>query len=259
MAAEEMLGGVGAIVGALAPLADIIFNTLSPLGILLTVIEGFVSVMEPALGAVFQPLVDVFTWIGTTLAGLFLPILDVLATAFALVGNILMAVLGPILQSLAPTFQILAGVMTALSPILLLVAKAFTILMSPVQFLADLFSWLGSWVQHLGSVIATAAYNLVHPFKQKSYASSPGSFSSDAFSGLADRLSNIDSISDQGSIATDAVSTSTAVGNAGYQGATQVTINIYQQAPVVGTGGMRAFARMIRGEFEQLDYYGVTT
>jgi hypothetical protein len=259
MAAEEMLGGVGAIVGALAPLADLIFNTLSPLGILLTVIEGFVSVMEPALGAVFQPLVDVFTWIGTTLAGLFLPVLDVLATAFALVGNILMAVLGPILQSLAPVFQILAGVMTALSPILLLVAKAFTILMSPVQYLADLFSHLGNWVQYLGSVIATAAYNLLHPFKQKSYASSPGSFSSDAFGGLADRLSNIDSIADQGSIATEAVSTATAVGNAAYQGATQVTINIYQQAPVVGTGGMKAFAQMIRGEFEQLDYYGVTT
>jgi hypothetical protein len=26
---------------------------------------------------------------------------------------------------------------------------------------------------------------------------------------------------------------------------------------VEGTGGMRAFARMIRGEFEQLDYLGV--
>jgi hypothetical protein len=148
--------------------------------------------------------------------------------------------------------------MTALSPILLLVAKAFTILMSPLQYVADLFSWLGGWVQYLGSVIATAAYNLMHPFRQKSYAASPGGFSSDAFSGLADRLANIDAIGAQGSIATEAVSTSTAVGNAGYQGATQVTINIYQQAPVVGSDGMRAFARMIRGEFEQLDYYGVT-
>ena len=257
MAAEEMLGGVASIVGALAPLADLIFNTLSPLGILLTVIEGFVSVMEPALGAVFQPLVDVFTWIGTTLAGLFLPILDVLATSFALVGNILMAVLTPVLQSLAPVFQVVSGIMMAFSPILLLVAKAFTILMSPLQYVADLFSWLGSWVQYLGSVIATAAYNLVHPFKKKSYASSPGSFSSDAFSGLADRLANIDAIADQGSVASDAVSTTTAVGNAGYQGATQVTINIYQQAPVVGSDGMRAFARMIRGEFERLDYYSV--
>jgi len=149
--------------------------------------------------------------------------------------------------------------MMAFSPILLLVAKAFTILMSPLQYVADLLSWLGSWVQYLGSVIATAAYNLVHPFRKKSYASSPGSFSSDAFSGLADRLANIDAIADQASVATDAVSTTTAVGNAGYQGATQVTINIYQQAPVVGSDGMRAFARMIRGEFERLDYYGVTT
>ncbi len=55
----------------------------------------------------------------------------------------------------------------------------------------------------------------------------------------------------------DAVSTATAVGSAGCQGATQVTINSYQQAPVVGSDGMRAFARMIRGEFERLDYYSV--
>jgi hypothetical protein len=259
MAAEEMLGGVASIVGALAPLADIIFNTLSPLGILLTIIEGFVSVMQPALTAVFQPLVDVFTWIGTTLAGLFLPVLDVLATAFALVGNILMAVLAPVLQSLAPVFQVLGGVLTALSPILLLVAQAFTILMSPVQYIADLFSWLGGWVQHLGSVIATAAYNLVHPFGKKRYEASPGGFSSDAFSGLSDRLAGIDAIADQGGMATEAASTTTAVGSAAYQGGTQVTINIYQQAPVVGSNGMRAFARMIRSEFEQLDYYGVTT
>jgi hypothetical protein len=259
MVATEMLGGVTAIISTLQPIIDVIFNTLSPLGILLTIIEGFVSVMEPALTAVFQPLVDVFTWIGTTLASLFLPVLDVLYTAFALVGNILMAVLTPVLQSLGPVFQVISGVLTAFSPILLLVAKAFTILMSPVQYVADLLSWLGNWIQHLGSVIATAAYNMVHPFRKKSYASSPGSFSSDAFSGLADRLANIDAIADQGSVATDAVSTTTAVGNAGYQGATQVTINIYQNSPVVGSDGMRAFARMIRGEFERLDYYGVTT
>uniref|UniRef100_UPI002636C141 hypothetical protein n=1 Tax=uncultured Halomonas sp. TaxID=173971 RepID=UPI002636C141 len=163
----------------------------------------------------------------------------------------------PVLQSLAPIFQVIGGIMTAFSPILLLVAKAFTILMSPLEYVADLLSWLGNWVQYLGSVIATAAYNLVHPFRQKSYAASPGGFSSDAFSGLADRLANIDAIADQGSVATDAVSTATAVGSGSYQGSTQVTINIYQQAPVVGSDGMRAFARMIRGEFERLDYYSV--
>ena len=54
-------------------------------------------------------------------------------------------------------------------------------------------------------------------------------------------------------------STATAVSSAGYQGATHVTINIYQEAPVVGDGGMRQFARMIRSEWDNLEYYGVTT
>lgn len=259
MMAEELLGGVSIIISSLQPIIDIIFNTLSPLGVLLTILEGFVSVMEPALTAVFQPLVDVFSWIGETLATIFLPLLDTIHTAFALVAHILIAVLSPVLQLLAPIFMALSGVLEALSPILILIAKAFTYLMSPVQFLADLFSWLGSWVKYFGNVISTAAYNLVHPFRKKSYDSRPGSFSSDAFSGLESRLANIDAISENTSVATDAVSTSTAVGGAGYQGATQVTINIYQQAPVVGNGGMRAFAQMIRSEFDQLDYYGVTT
>ncbi len=257
MLADELIGGVGDIISTLQPVIDILFNTLSPLGILLTILEGFVSVMAPALTTVFQPLVDTFLWIGQTLAGLFLPLLDSIHTAFALVANILLAVISPILQALQPIFLVLSGVLEALSPILILLAKAFTILMSPVQFVADLLSWLGSWIQHLGNVISIAAYNLLHPFKKKSYGSSPGSFSSDAFSGLADRLSNIDAIGDGDSVVSDSVATSTAVSSAGYQGATQVTINIYQQAPVVGNGGMRAFAQMIRDEFDQLNYYSM--
>jgi hypothetical protein len=186
-----------------------------------------------------------------------LPLLDVIHTAFSLIANILMAVLSPVIQSLQPIFLVLSGVLQALSPILILVAQAFTVLMSPVEYIADLLNWLGSWIQYLGSVISTAAYNILHPFRKKSYAPSPGSFSSDAFSGLADRLANIDAIADGNSAVSDSVSTSTAVSSAGYQGATQITINIYQQAPVVGNGGMRAFAQMIRNEFDQLQYFSV--
>ena len=92
MLAEEMLGGVGAIINTLMPLIDIVFNIIS-LGILLTILEGFVSVMEVALSTVFQPLVDVFFWIGETLAKLILPVLDTLYSAFSLIANILTAVL----------------------------------------------------------------------------------------------------------------------------------------------------------------------
>ena len=258
MIAQELLGGVSEIISTIQPVLDVLANTLSPLGILLTILEGFVSVMAPALTAVFQPLVDVFFWIGETLAGLFLPLLDTIHTAFSLVANILFAVLSPILQSLEPIFLVLSGILEALSPLLILVAKAFTILMSPLEYLADLLSWLGSWVQYFGNVISTAAYNLMHPFSKKNYGANPGSFSSDAFSGLSNRLSNIDAMTDQGSVVSDSVGTSTAVGGASYQGATQITINIYQQAPVVGNGGMRAFAQMIKDEFDQISYYGVS-
>lgn len=255
----EFGGGIASLVAAIQPLIDVLFNTLTPFGILLTIIEGFVSIMEPALTTVFAPLVDVFTWIGETLARATLPLLEGLHTAFSTVASIIMAVLSPILQTLSPIFQVFGSIIEAISPILMLVAKAFTILAAPVQFVADLFTWLGSWINYLGTVISTAIYNITHPFsKKRSYGSSPGSFSSSAFSGLGDRLAALDALSLPNTTVTDSVATSTAVSGAAYQGATQVTINIYQQAPVVGDGGMRNFARMILGEFEQLNYYGIT-
>lgn len=255
----EFGGGIASLVSTLQPLIDILFNTLTPFGILLTILEGFVSIMEPALSTVFAPLVDVFTWIGETLARATLPLLEGLHTAFSTVASIIMAVLAPVLQTLSPIFQVFGSIIEAISPILMLVAKAFTILASPVQFTADLFTWLGMWIKHLGSTIATFAYNVVHPFRKRSYEASPGGFSSDAFSGLGDRLAALDTLSTPNTTVTDSVATSTAISSAAYQGATQVTINIYQQAPVVGDGGMRTFARMILGEFEQLNYYGLST
>lgn len=256
---KEMLGGVGNLISSIMPLVDIVLNVINPLNILLTLFDGFVSVMEPALNAVFAPLVDVFSWIGETLASNTLPLLDELHKIFSIVANVIFVVLTPILQSLEPLFLILSGIFEALLPILVLVAKGFTILTAPVQFLVDLFSWLGSWIKYLGEAVAVTIYNLLHPFSsKKSYGNSPGKFSSDAFSGLSERLSAIDSYTDGDSTATDSVSTNTAVSSAGYQGATQVTINIYQQAPIVGDGGMRAFAMMIKNQFEELNYYGVS-
>lgn len=259
MLQEDLNSGIGSLISAVMPLIDIVTQFISPISLLLIVVKGFVSVMEPALTTVVQPLMDTLTWIGEMIASLFLPILDQLYVYISLVANIIKAVLAPVLQSLAPLFQIVGAILEALSPILILVAKAFTIVMAPVQFVADLLSWLGAWITYCGHAVATFCYNLVHPFSQRSYGSSPGGFSSDAFSGLADRLAAIDNISTNDSAASDSVSTGTAVSSASYSGSTHITINIYQQSPVVGDGGMRAFARMIKSEFLALDYYGVTT
>jgi hypothetical protein len=164
-----------------------------------------------------------------------------------------------VFQLLSPAIELVALVFTALTPIIALVGKVFTVVMAPIQYVADLFSWLGKWLSYLGQCVSVCAYNLTHWFTPKSYPTSPGGFSSDAFTGLEARIAKWDEFGLSDTAASDSVSTGTAVSSAGYQGATQVTINIYQQAPVVGDGGMRAFASMIRNEFEQLDYFGVTT
>lgn len=254
---EDFTAGIGDVVDELMILVNIIAGATTPFGMLLTVVKGFVSVMEVALTTVFQPINDILSWIGQSLAGLLLPVLDQLHVAFALIANMLYAVFIPIFQSLQPVFQVIAAVMEALSPILILVAKAFTIVASPIQFVADLLSWLGAWITYCGHAVATFCYNLVHPFSKRSYGTSPGGFSSDAFTGLADRLAAIDNIAASDSTVSDSVSTGTAVSSASYAGSTHITINIYQQAPVVGDGGMRAFARMLKAEFLALNYYGV--
>ena len=251
---------IGPIMDTVQPLIDIVNSVADPMEVLLRILEGFVNVMEPAMQTVVQPLLDAFTWIGESIASWLLPILDQLHVAMSLIGNILTTVMAPVFQIIAPLFQLVALALNTLNPILILCAKVFTILMAPVQFVADLFTWLGDWISYLGNCIYVVCWNLTHWFNQKGFGSSPGGFSSDAFSGLQQRLDNIDNLAAGGTAAaTDSVSTSTAIGSASYRGATSVTINIYQMSPVVGDGGMKTFARMIRREFEELDYYGVTT
>ena len=251
---------IGPIMDTVQPLIDIVSSVADPMEVLLRILEGFVNVMEPAMQTVVQPLLDAFTWIGESIASWLLPILDQLHVAMSLIGNILTTVMAPVFQIIAPLFQLVALALNTLNPILILCAKVFTILMAPVQFVADLFTWLGNWISYLGNCIYVVCWNLTHWFNQKGFGSSPGGFSSDAFSGLQQRLDNIDNLAAGGTTAaTDSVSTSTAIGSASYRGATSVTINIYQMSPVVGDGGMKTFARMIRREFEELDYYGVTT
>lgn len=256
---DTLGGSFGSLLGAISPLTDILLSSNPLLAALVPIIKGFSEVLAPALTTVIQPVMDALQWIGSSLASVFLPLLDALYPILAIIGSILTSAVAPVLQLLSPVIELVALVFTALTPIIALVGKAFTVLMAPVQYIGDLFSWLGRWLSYLGECVGVCAWNLTHWFNQRSYPSSPGGFSSDAFSGLGDRLAAWDSFALSNTAASDSVSTGTAVGSASYQGATQVTIHIYQQAPIVGDGGMRAFARMIRNEFDELDYYGVTS
>ena len=257
---SSLASSFSALFSALGPVIDAVSSGAWWMMALVEIVEGFVNVMAPAINTVLQPLKDALQGIGAMLAGLFLPILDSLYPILQMIGALITNLVAPAFQILSPIVELVALVLDALAPVIAFVGKVFTALMAPIQYVADLFSWLGKWISYLGSCIGVAVYNISHPLKMKSMPSSPGGFSSDAFSGLEERLASWDTYAaGTGTAVTDSVSTGTAISSAGYQGATQVTINIYQQSPVVGDGGMRQFAQMIRREFEGLDYYGVTT
>lgn len=245
--ASGLMGPISEMITALGPIAKMLLDMDPLLALLLPIIEGFVSVMGPAVTAVLQPVMDALTAIGQALGALLLPIMDALAPTFALLGQLIMVSLMPVIQLLAPFIQIVALMFQMLAPVLGLIAKAFIVLMSPIQFVADLFTWLSE-------VIKTFAWNIAHPFDQKD---GPGAFESDAFSGLAERLAAIDQLTANGQTLQDGYNPSadTASQSANYR-VQSVTINIYQQAPVVGSGGMDEFVTMIRDKFQALEYFG---
>lgn len=117
-----------------------------------------------------------------------------------------------------------------------------TLLLPVLEPIAAIISWICDWIGYLGNVIATFIYNISHPFNTRDYQSRPSS--------LNDHYTDV--VNSGYSTATG-----TAVASASYQGGQTVTINIYQQSPVVGDNGMRAFAGMIKEEFDALNYYGV--
>ena len=256
--ASSLSSSLGTLFDTIMPIIDAVSSGAWWMALLAKIVEGFVSVMSPMADTVLAPLNDALTLIGQMLAQVFLPIFDSIYPIMQILSDILMTLVVPAFQLLSPIIELVALVFDALTPVIALVGKAFTIITAPIKYVADLFTWLGRWISYLGQCIGTAVYNITHPFSTKSMPSSPGGFSSDAFSGLSDRLAKWDEYGTHTSAVTDAVSTQTAVSSASYQGATQVTINIYQEAPVVGDGGMRRFAQMIREEFSNLDYYSVT-
>lgn len=243
----------GSLTSSLQPLMQILFSANPLLAALIPVLQGFVSVIGPVLEQLIKPLMDSLTGIGILLANLIIPIFNALSGPINIIANLLITAISPVLNMLSPIISLVALAFQLLQPLLILIAQAFTILMSPVEFLADLFTWLGEWIKTLGTNIGIAIYNLSHWFNQKSFVSGPDGFTSDAFTGLGDKLEAIANISNSDFTTTATASNSGA--SASYTGGNTITINIFQNAPIVGDGGITDFARMIRNEFLMLDYY----
>ena len=185
------------------------------------------SLMGPELGAIMTVLDPIIQGLGEQLAPALNVIMDTVLQPLIEIGKAIGSLLVPVFELLTPVLQ--------------LFGKA-------VVVVASVFQWVGDTLHHWVASFVNAFTWLTGYHMQDN--GSPGNII-DYVNNKVTAYTALTNGSDN--------ATQTAISSASYRGATSVTINLYQQAPVVGDNGMRQFAAMIRDEFEAMDYYGVTT
>jgi len=171
-----------------------------------------------------------------------IPIVQAMVQTLEPVVSSLLAPLMGILTIIGQTLgAVPAPILKALSPIIELVGKAFVWLYNNViRPIANMLIWVFTAVQN-------AIAGVINAFTWLTGISVQYASYEDA------KLQKIEygDVVQAGANAAGA----TAAQSAQYR-SQSITINIFQQSPVVGDNGMRQFAAMIRAEFEALAYYG---
>ncbi len=257
----EPLKEVGRVLGTiLMPILEAlnpIFETLMyAINLVTNSIGSMLLPFFEALGnyySILEPILDVVMEAAKTISGFLQSFAVVFSSILAPVMNLLVTIMK---ITLYPVLTIISGVLEALAPVLKVFAKIFVTVTGTIEYVVTV---LQHWVAVICNWLADLEIFGWHPFGglRMDDPGSPGKYSSyikGKWAEVDNAFDNPDTITGT----TTNASTTTAVSSASYQGATQVTINIYQEAPVVGDGGMRRFAQMIRDEFELLDYYSTT-
>ena len=246
------MAAMGPVLGAIATALEYVFQglaeTIGP------VLEEFVKFgIEPlrefgrVIGEVFAPLIETF-----------MPLVRKSAESLMSVFNGIGAVLQPIIEiigmALTPILDTLVNIIDAISPVLDGLVKVLIGVVGTIQYLVQ---GLQHWVAVVFNWLADLDLLGWKPFEglRMTDPGNPGSYAEFMQNKYADYEAKKASVSN---FTSNTGSTQTALSSASYTGATNVTINIYATGPFVGDNGMRDFARMIREEFDALDYYGVS-
>lgn len=258
---------IGIVVTALSNIEEFatVLNFVTEiLGILgETVIQPILKMLTPFLN-VARNIIDV-------IGNLLYPILNALVPAFEALAQMLVYAVVPIFSILSPFIALLLPVLDLVRGLLVGVAIAITVLLSPIEFLADLFMWFGEHIIAAGKNIAIFLYNMTHPLKPKSYVKGPGGeFSSDAFTGLNDKIDELlelgtsqflDGTFDEFDLSGgtddlfDDTSTTVSGGTTTIQRAPDIYISNNYYAPIVGVEGSVEHGRIIAASIEE--FYGV--
>lgn len=225
--------------------------------------EGMAPVIGESLNKFMETVIAPFKALGETVGQFLLPLIDELVKGFGPIATSLTQMfamletsLGPVINSithvLSPVLKVIGAILEALMPIIKVFAKVFVTITGTIEYVIQT---LQHWVASLMNWLAGLNIFGWHPFGGLAMEDpgAPGRYRDY----IGNKWASIDAAFEAAS-SPSGTATGTTVSSAGYQGATQITINIYQEAPVVGDGGMREFAQMIKDEFDNLNYYGVT-
>ena len=236
-------------------------TTMGPvLGAIVTalqyVIEGFVEVIGPLLENFVKNGIEPLREFGRAIGEIITPILEEIMPLVEESGRILMGVFNALGMVLRPIVSFIATVLTpiitTLTVVLELIEPIITGVGKALMVVSSIFEWVSQTIRHLFASVVNWFASWI-PWVDKT--DDPGM--PDPLPLLiAKNLMKFDDGFNQS--ITDSNSIDQAISSASYRGATNVTINIYAEGPIVGDGGMREFAQMIREEFDALAYYGVT-
>ena len=245
----QNMATMGPVLGAIATALEYVFKglaeTLGP------ILNEFVKFGIEPLKELGRVIGDILIPIFEDLMPLFEDSADFLMGLFDMLGIVLKPIIQVLSGALRPVISTISNILHALAPVLKVLGKVFVTITGTIQYVVQT---LQHWVAMLMNWLASLNLLGWRPFEglKTTDPGSPGKYGDYIKSKWAD----VDAAFEQSS-SSDSASTKTAVSSAGYQGATHVTINIYQEAPVVGDAGMRQFARMIKSQFDEMALYGV--
>jgi hypothetical protein len=254
------VGGMmqGGLTGNAAELSEAVaaFGALGPAvwGVQ-EVFEGLMSVLDPMLNAVIDPLAEILQGIGETLGKALLPVLEALAPIIATVGNIINTFLTPVIAHLAPLFNVIATVLEILDPILKAFAVALEIVAAPLNWFADLLEWVTDQIRVTVQNMVIWFENLFRrAAKDEDYVDRPGKFTSDAFSGLGNRIAAI--WNETGGDPAGALDSPDNSGPNREMIGRDLTLNFYNQNVVTGDEQIRDLAIIVRDQILELERLG---
>lgn len=214
---------IGKFFGDLASGAGSLISSFSSIKMLLdpisVILQGFMSVIGPLINNALQPLLGILTIVGQVMGAILAPILEALAAVTAKVAEGFVWFYNNALRHVANGFIFVFNI---LANSVIGIANTFI----------DIINWFPDWLTG-GDIARISERRNDQGFLQEISLGRVMSAGGNAIS----------------------TATSTASESASYR-TQSITINIYQNAAVVGTGGITEFARMIKGELIALDYYG---